>query len=255
MIKIGPAGSGLGNVEGIIEVKQIGLDCLEIEFTYGVWMKDEAAKKIGEEARKQKIELSVHAPYYINLNSKEKEKVEASKRRILQSCERAHQLGAKYVVFHAAFYHKDDPETVFEKVKKEMLLLMEEINKRKWEVILCPETTGKKSQFGELDELLRLKQETGCGLCVDFAHILAREGKIDYDSVMPKLKGHVHAHFSGIEYGEKGEKRHELTSEKDIKRLLDKLIEHKIDCTIINESPDPVGDSLKTKKILEKLKK
>ena len=76
MIKIGPAGSsGLGNEEGIKEVSENKLDALEVEFTYGVKMSLEKAKSIGELAKSLKINLSIHAPYYINLASKEKEKI------------------------------------------------------------------------------------------------------------------------------------------------------------------------------------
>src|SRR3989338_5638748 len=89
MIKIGPAGSsGLGNEEGIRHAKELGLSALEVEFTYGVRMSNDEAKKIGLLAQELGISLSIHAPYYINLNSEERPKVHASKTRILQSCER-----------------------------------------------------------------------------------------------------------------------------------------------------------------------
>ena len=93
MIRLGPAGSsGLGNEKGIAEVKRFGLSAMEVEFTYGVRMKNEEAKKVGSIAKKLGIELSVHAPYYINLASEDRKKVEASKQRILQSCEKANDL-------------------------------------------------------------------------------------------------------------------------------------------------------------------
>jgi len=124
---------------------------------------------------------------------------------------------------------------------------------KKFNVVLCPETTGKKSQFGSLDELVKLSKETGCGVCVDFAHLLARDGKVDYDDVLKKIKDvkEITGHFSGIEYSEKGERRHILTNEKDIEKLLKALKKHKINIAIINESPDPFGDAVKSKKILE----
>ncbi len=256
MIKIGPAGSGLGNEEGIKEVASKGLDAVEIEFVYGVRMSLDAAKKLGEAAKENKIHLSIHAPYYINLASKEKEKIGASRTRILQSCARGDLFfwdKKVPIVFHAGFFMGRDKEEVYQIIKEQILKLQEEIKKKKWNVILCPEVTGKKTQFGSLDELLRLMKETKCGICVDFSHLKAREsGNIDYEEVMKKLKKvkHVHAHFSGIEYGEKGEIRHLMTETKDIKELIGLLKKYKIDVTIINESPDPMGDSLKTKKIL-----
>ena len=257
-ILIGPAGtSGLGYEESLQKCKELGLTCLECEFTYGVRMSIEEAKKVGQLAKKLNIFLSVHAPYYINLASEEKAKIKASKIRILQSCERAHYLNAKYVVFHAAYYGKREKEEVYNIVTKEIIDMNKTIKKNKWNTTLAPETTGKSSQFGSLNELLRLSKETKCFFCVDFAHIKARNnGIINYDEIFDKIKKfkHIHSHFSGIEWTPKGERRHLITKERDIKELLKYIIKYKIDITIINESPDPIGDSVKTKKLIDKLK-
>jgi len=256
-VKIGPAGtSGLGYIEGLKKCKELNLEALEVEFTYGVKMTNSQAKEIGKLAKKNNVSLSVHAPYYINLASLERKKVGASKKRILDSCERAHYLGAKYVVFHAAYYMKHSKEECHNIVKKEILDLKKRIKQNKWNVILAPETTGKKSQYGSIDELLRLSKETKCVFCVDFAHIKARDGKIDYDVLFKKLEHikYIHSHFSGIEYGTKGEKRHLMTPDDKIKELLRFIKKYKKDITIINESPDPWGDCVKTKNILKKFK-
>jgi deoxyribonuclease-4 len=96
-------------------------------------------------------------------------------------------------------------------------------------------------------------KETGCHICVDFAHLKARyNGTIDYDAVMKKIE-HVkdlHAHFSGIEYTPKGERRHLITTEAEIKELFKYLNKYKINLTIINESPQPMEDALKMKNLL-----
>jgi deoxyribonuclease-4 len=255
LIRIGPAGaSGLGNLQGLQHCKELQLHAMEVEFTYGVRMKNEEAKKIGLLAKELNIDLSVHAPYYINLASLEKQKIHASKERILQSCEKAHYLNAKYVVFHPGFYQKRDPEEIFQIIKEEIIDLQKTIKEKKWKVELAPETTGKPTQFGNLDELLRLKKETGCHICIDFAHLKARNnGKVDYEEVFKKIKHlkHIHAHFSGIEFTPKGERRHIITESKDIKELLGYIKKYKIDITIINESPDPYGDCIKTLKLLK----
>lgn len=253
MIRIGPAGSaGLGNEKALEKINELGLNAMEIEFTYGVRMSDSQAKMLGERARELDIALSVHCPYYINLASKENVKIEASKKRILDSCQKAHLLGAGYVVFHAGFYQGRAKKETFDLIKEKIRDLAKAIKKNKWDVVLAPEATGKKSQFGDIDELLRLKKEAGCEFCVDFAHILARDGEIHYDGVFDKLKGmgHIHAHFSGIEYTEKGERRHVLTEKSAIAPLAKKILERKVDITIINESPDPITDSVKMKKAL-----
>ena len=256
MIRLGPAGSGgLGNLEGVKKAKAFGLDAMEVEFTYGVQISNAQAKAVGEIAKALGIALSVHAPYYVNLASFERDKISQSKKRILLSAERAHYLGARYVVFHAGFYQGRPEKEIYVIIKKEIKDMLRTIKRKKWNIALAPETTGKKSQFGSLEELLRLRKDTGCELCVDFAHILAREGAIKYEEVFKKLKKikHVHAHFSGIEYTNKGERRHLITGTRELESLLEHAVKSKIDMTIINESPGPVSDSLKARKILNSL--
>ena len=107
-ILIGPAGTGGSSEKGFKRTKELGLDAVEIEFTYGVWMKKEEAVKICSLNKKLGLQFSIHAPYYINLASFERPKVHASKSRILKCCEIGHYLGAKYIVFHAGFYQKKD---------------------------------------------------------------------------------------------------------------------------------------------------
>ncbi len=256
-LNLGPGGTdGLGYEKGIPEIKKRGLDALEIEYTYGVNMKVEVARKVGELAKKNGISLSVHAPYYVNLASDENHKVTASVQRILQSCERAHHLGAKYVVFHPGFYQKKDPLDVFELVKGQIIEIQEKIKENSWDVKLAPETTGKPSQFGSVEELMRLHKETGCHVCVDFAHLKARcQGDIDYNEVIQQIKplGHIHAHFSGIEWTAKGEKKHLITEEDVIVPLAEAIIKNDLDITIINESPQPIDDAVKMKEVFERL--
>ena len=145
-VKFGPAGAGTSSVEGLGEVAKLGLDAVEVPFTYGVRMSNKTAKEVGKAAKKVKLNLSIHAPYYINLASEEKEKITASMKRILDSCERAHHMGAKYVVFHAAFYGKREHEEVYEMVKWAVEKMHETIEEQGWKVKLAPETTGKGSQ-------------------------------------------------------------------------------------------------------------
>ena len=82
-IKLGPAGTGGDSLKGLEEVKEAGLDSCEIEFTYGVRMSNALAKQVGDKAKALGIQLSIHAPYYINLNSVDRAKISASKARIL----------------------------------------------------------------------------------------------------------------------------------------------------------------------------
>lgn len=257
MIRLGPGGTdGKGYDVGIAEAAKLGLSAMEVEFTYGVKMKDEDAVRIGKLAAENGITLSVHAPYYVNLASDDLEKVNASVTRIIDSCYKAHLLGAKYVVFHAGFYQGSTAEETFLLIKEQIIKIMAHIDANGWKVKLAPETTGKASQFGSLEELVRLHNETGCHICVDFAHLIARnQGSIDYDYVMKMIKpfGHLHAHFSGIEWTSKGEKKHIITEEGFIRPLAEAILKHGIDITIINESPQPFVDAAKVKAVFEQL--
>jgi len=255
MIKVGPAGSdGLGNLKGVQKAAEVGLDCMEVEFTYGVRMNLETAKAVGSLAKEQGITLSVHAPYYINLASDEKEKIDASRKRILDSCQMAHAMGARNVVFHAGFYQKRTAGQTYNLIKKAVGGMQQIIARQGWSVKLCPKITGKPSQFGSLTELLKLKQETGCGITVDFSHLYARQqGEIDYTKILAELPKKFHAHFSGIEYGDKGERKHIRTTEKMFEPLARALIRRLADVTIISESPKPYEDAIMMKKLIMKL--
>jgi len=255
MIKVGPSGiGGAKEAEDILdEYKENKMDLAEIAYTYSVYLKPEDAKRIGKIAKKNKIELSIHGHYFVNLNSEDKKKVYMSKKRILDCCESAHYLGAKVVVFHPGFYGKRDPKVTYENIMNEIKNLMKTIKENKWDVLLCPETTGKVNVFGSMDEILRLVEDTGCSFCVDFAHLKARNlGKIDYDSVVDKIKKfkHIHCHYSGIVYGDKGERNHKLVDIKEWKELVKSMKKVECDFSVVCESPDPFGDALRMKRVL-----
>ena len=253
VIRFGPSGIG-GKDEAINvleEYSKVGLRACEVAFTYGVYLDKKSAEEIGKKAKELDIYLSIHAPYYINLNSVDKKKIEASKKRILDCCEIGHCLshsGKKVsIVFHAGFYSNLIPEEAFQNIKKEILELMGVVEKEKWNVVLCPEIMGKRNVFGSIEEISRLVKETGCGFCIDFAHTLARYDDRKYDMVekeFGKAKS-WHCHFSGIVYGDKGEKHHRHTEEKEWKDLFGFLKDFKDkEITIISEAPDPSGDAV-----------
>jgi deoxyribonuclease-4 len=258
-IHLGPAGSpATSTLEGLSTVSKLGLQAMEVQFTHGIAMGLPLAKQIGEENKNHNIILSVHAPYYINLASEDNSKITASKKRIIASCERANLMGAERVVFHAAYYGKHSKEETYDIVKEAMLEMMGIIEKNNWNVQLAPETTGRVSQFGTLDEIIKLVREIDCSFCLDSAHIYARaNGKIDYDGVFKKLefwKKMLHCHFSGIAFTEKGERNHlNLDSKPDFKDFAKHVLASKRETTVISETPITWRDSLKMKKIFEHL--
>lgn len=257
VVRVGPAGSiGSNAIASLKKIKDSGLDGQEIEFVRQVYMDNITAKNIGRLAHELRLFLSIHASYFVNLCSEVTEKIQASKQRILLACERAYHLGARNVVFHAGYYGKRSKKETYDLIKKEIVGMQELIKTRGWSYVkLCPETTGKKSQFGDLDEILGLSKETGCNMCVDFSHLLAREGSLDYKRVVSKLPNEFHSHFSGIEYSEKGERRHIPIDEKEFTKLAKELTAQKKEVTMICEAPDIFQDALKMKSILNRMEK
>ncbi|MFH1452056.1 MAG: TIM barrel protein [archaeon] len=257
-IKFGPA--GLGSVKEAIsnleEYSRLGFEACEIAFTYGAYIEKEDAKRIGKVAKKLGIFLSIHASYFINLNSEEPEKIEASKKRILKCCEIGHYLGAKRIIFHPGFYSGMNSREASIKIKESILELREVIKQNGWDVELCPEIMGKKNVFGSIEEISDLVKDAGCSFCIDFAHIYARNGgRNEFEKIrenFPEKKWHCH--FSGIEYGEKGERKHLVTPIEEWKKVLDFLKELDKDVVLICESPKPVEDSIVGKKIWEEIR-
>ncbi len=229
-----------------------GLQACEIAFTYGVYIKPVDAEEIGKIAKSLDIELSIHAPYFVNLNSDDPKKIVATKKRILDCCEIGEKLGAKIVVFHPGYYGKMKDET-YDNIKKGILELLEVIEKKGWKIKIAPETMGKINVFGSIQEISRLAKETGCAFCIDFAHVLARDKSVDYaliEKLFPQKQWHVH--FSGIIYGDKGEKEHRITEEQEWRELLSHLPKDK-EIRIINESPTMIEDSIMGLKISQSL--
>lgn len=255
VIRFGPAGLGpVKTAEKVLEnyAKQ-GLRACEIAFTYSNYIKPEQAPAIRKKAEELDIELSIHGSYFINLNAAEKDKIEASKKRILDACEIGELLGAKCVVFHPGFFGKIPRDQAYGNIVKVMKELQAIRAKKKWKIEIAPETMGKVNVFGSIDEISQLVKDTGCGFCIDFAHILARDKVVDYEKVkklFPRKDWHVH--FSGIIYGDKGEKQHRETEKGEWQELLKHLPKDK-NIRIVNESPQMVEDSVAGLKLYQKL--
>ncbi|MDK2783313.1 MAG: deoxyribonuclease [Thermococcaceae archaeon] len=274
-LRFGTAGIPLSTpkpstLTGIEQVRKLGLDAMELEFVRGVNITPELAKKIKYVARKNDVLLTAHAPYYINLNAAEKAKVEASKKRIIQSAERLHDAGGWSVVFHAGYYLKQDPSKVYEKIKNEIKDIVKVLQDKGIDVWIRPELTGKPTQFGNLKELIKLSQDVEQVLpAIDFAHCHARHnGKYnsieewrEMLSLIEKELGrealdNMHIHISGINYSEKGEKNHLNLQESDLKweDLLRVLKEFRVKGVVISESPNIEGDALLMKKKYEEIR-
>lgn len=264
-VYFGPAGIPTtvkkgGVVEGIQEVKRLGLDAMEIEFVRKIFLTEESAEDVRKIGSELGVALTVHAPYYINLNSEEESKVQASIERIIESARVGFRAGAWSVCFHAGYYGKAEPGAVHSLMKERISSIVRRLRDEGVEIWIRPETTGKPSQYGSLEELLELSQELEMVMpVVDFAHLHARAGgKLrrysDYAEVLELVEIHLgreglenmHIHVSGIEYTDKGEVRHLNLSEADIDyRLLVKALrEFNIKGVVISESPNLEGDAM-----------
>ncbi|WP_297488742.1 deoxyribonuclease IV [Thermococcus sp.] len=257
-------------IDGITQVRNLGLDAMELEFVRGVNMKAELAKKIKYVAKKNDILLTAHAPYYINLNAGEKAKVEASKGRIVQSAERLYQAGGWSVVFHAGYYLKQPKESVYQRILEALKDVQRELMDKGVKVWIRPELTGKPTQFGDLEEIVKLSEELEMVLpTIDFAHAHARNrGKCNSteewremlalmeDRLGREALDNMHIHISGIEYTDKGEKKHLNLQESDMnwEDLLRVLKEFRVKGVVISESPNIEGDAILMKKKYEEIK-
>ncbi len=245
------------------------MDCLEVEFVKGVKMGGETAEMVGMTAKEGAVRLSVHAPYYVNLNAAEEGKKLASMERLLASARMAERCGAESVVFHCGYYSKDgaereEKEKTFQNIKRGISEVLSVLRAERSPVVLRPETMGKKSQFGSLDEILRLCREVdGLLPCVDFSHIHAREGRRkansyrEFDRILRKIGKklgeaalkRMHIHVSGVEYNSKGEMKHLNLDESDFRydEWVQALKDTGAEGMVICESPIQENDALMLK--------
>lgn len=238
MIKFGPSGNsesfyaaGFSHTEQSAKfVKDMGLDCFEYSFGRGVRMTESKAISIGDAFLKQGIEISVHAPYYINFANPSDESAQKSYGYVLESAKILKLMGGSRCVFHPATQGKADRESAVSLAEERMKILRDYIYLNNLQDLkFCPETMGKLAQIGTLEEIVRLCKIDEVYLpAIDFGHINAREqgslktvsdykirleymiGELGYDRVK-----HFHVHFSKIQYSAKGEVRH-LTFEDNV---------------------------------------
>ncbi|MBI2141194.1 TIM barrel protein [Candidatus Woesearchaeota archaeon] len=261
------AAKGTDTASGIRAVRGLGLDAMELEFVQSVNISKENAPKIKAAAEKAEVMLTCHAPYYINLNAAETAKLEASKKRLIKAAEVAWLCGAKSVAFHPGYYLGISKEKVYEKVKQQMKMVVAELKDAGCGIWVRPETTGKRSQFGGLSEILRLCQEIEQVMpCIDYAHMHARDGKnnslIEFNEILAAVEKelgkealkNMHIQIAGVNYSDKGELNHLTLKESDLnyEEIVRSWREFKIGGVVISESPNIEGDALMLKRIYEK---
>lgn len=246
---------------GIERSAELRLTCMEMEFVQGVKMSPQAAIPVRETAAKLNIRLSAHAPYYINLNSLEEDKLEASKQRILQTLRITQLCGGDAVVFHAGNYMGRSPEETYEKIKRSLEEVINQAEKEGILLWLLPELTGKHSQFGTLDEILDLSRDLRrVAPCIDVAHWHARTTRFnsykEFCICLEQVKKtlgvsalyNLHFHVSGIRYSMAGEMKHLNLKDEECDSnyydLMKALKDYRVKGMVICESPNLEEDAM-----------
>jgi deoxyribonuclease-4 len=253
-----------GSVGAIEFSKSLGLEALELGWVRAVRVSEETCAAIKAAGEEQGVSLSVHAPYFINLNADDAEWPK-SRQRLMDAAHYGHLAGATDIIFHPGSYFERPPEEVLKVAIPRLQGCVDELCAAGNTVTLRPETMGKSAMLGSLDDTLEMsKAIEGVEPCLDFAHLHARpgDGSINsYDewssylelyskALGKKALKRLHIHLSGIEYGPKGEKNHLKLEEADLdfKALFRALRDFGCAGRILCESPVMEEDALRMMK-------
>ena len=231
MIKFGPSGNSQSfyamgykhTAQAPEYLKKFGLDCFEYSFGRGITLSEGKAEEIGAAFAAAGMEISVHAPYFINFANPDDEAAQKSYGYVLNSARYLKHFGGSRLVFHPAAQGKQSRTEAVERTADRLKTLRDMIYENGLQDIMyCPETMGKLAQIGTLEEVVEFcKIDKIYTPAIDFGHINAREqGSLktveDYKSRLEYAIGELgydrmknfHVHFSKIMYGGKGEIKH-----------------------------------------------
>ncbi|MDK2383180.1 MAG: TIM barrel protein [Candidatus Korarchaeota archaeon] len=272
--RFGPAGYPLDapKEEAFTYLRSLGLDGMEYQAVRSIPKNKELLKWIREQSEENDVILSLHAPYAINLASEDPKKREASIERILSAAVAAHRMGARHITFHPGYYGKYGRDEALKIAINALERLNSVIKGRGLQVELGPETTGKPSQLGSLDDVLTMAESVDSVVpTVDFAHIHVRDGGVikgrkDYERILDEIEGRLGTldglvvHFTEVEptksgYGER--MHHELGSGygPEFGPLAQLMVEKDVRWLVVSESPLLERDALKMKLVYERLRR
>jgi deoxyribonuclease-4 len=260
-----------GSISGILKLRELGLDALELGWVQSVRISEAKCVEIRNSSSENRIKLSVHAPYYINLNANELEWPK-SRKRLMDSAFFGNLAGATDVVFHPGSYFGYPPADVLKIIIPRLRDCLAELRSYQNPIILRPETMGKGAMLGSLEDTLEMsKQIEGVLPCLDFAHLHARPGDGSQNSkkeweltlnIYAKTLGddslsNLHIHLSGIEYSSKGEKKHLPLKESDLDLESLFIVLSEFNCTgrILCESPILEQDAIFMRDLWSSVKK
>lgn len=249
-----------GSVGAVLRSAELGLFALELGWVRSVRVSEKTCAEIKETSREQDVAISVHAPYFINLNADDEEWPK-SRKRLMDAAHYGHLAGATDIIFHPGSYFQRPPEEVLPVAIPRLDGCVDELRAAGNPVILRPETMGKSAMLGSLDDTLQMSAEIpGVEPCLDLAHLHARPGDGSmntYDEWAQVLEAvgktlgqaalqDLHVHLSGIQYGEKGEREHLPLEEADLDLHAIFKALHSYGCKgrILCESPIMEDDAL-----------
>jgi len=259
-----------GSAGTILHLADQGLRAFELGWVRSVRVSEKTCESIRATAEDAGVALSIHAPYYINLNA-DKEEWPKSRKRLMDAAHFGNLAGATDIVFHPGSYFGKPASDALEVAIPRLRACVDELRDVDNLVNLRPEVMGKGAMLGSLEDTLTMSQEIeGVEPCLDFAHLHARPGDGSMNSLdewrgmlntYKKALGakslkRLHCHLSGIEYGPKGERNHLMLSNSDfdLDGLLTALYEFKCGGRILCESPEDMDvDALLIKEELERV--
>lgn len=275
MIHFGPAGNCQrfydegckGSEQAPAWIAAQGLNAYEYAAGHGVSIGEEKARLIGMEAQRAGVAVSIHAPYYIN--GANPEKLESNVAYLLAAAHAVKLMGGGRVVFHPGSPSRLKRETALQNTLETVALARKRLDDAGCaDILLCPETMGRPSQLGTLDEIIALCQAVpGTLPTIDFAHLHAitlgaMTDEAAFENVIVRLINglgyervrHFHAHFSRIAFTNKGEKCHMTFADTDygpdFACLAPVLRRHALEPTIICESRGTQADDAMTMKAI-----
>lgn len=249
-----------GSVGGVLRSAELGLYGLELGWVRSVRVSEKTCEAIRLSAQEQEVAISVHAPYFINLNADDEEWPK-SRQRLMDAAHYGNLAGATDIIFHPGSYFERPAEEVLPIAIERLQDCVAELRDAENHVYLRPETMGKSAMLGSLDDTIKMSQAIeGVKPCIDVAHLHARTGDgslnsfAEWSQILEEYRAalgesalkELHIHISGIEYGEKGEKEHLPLDESDFDyRALFKAL-HDFQCRgrILCESPVLEEDAL-----------
>ncbi len=254
-----------GSVGAIEYSKSIDLETLELGWVRSVRVSEKSCEAIKTTASDHGVSLSVHAPYFINLNANDDEWPK-SRQRLMDAAHYGNLAGCTDIIFHPGSYFGKDPVDVLNFAIPRLQGCIDKLRANDNRVTLRPETMGKSAMLGSLEDTIEMSTAIeGVEPCIDFAHLHARPGDgtvntydewAGYLTLYGKALGdkslkRLHCHLSGIEYGPKGEKNHLILEEADLdlEALLRALKDFGCAGRILCESPIMEEDALLMMKV------